>query len=329
MKIKLLSTFALFFSVFSILSSLSLIGEINKVGVEWYIALFLTVFLVVFILFNEYIKIKELRLKFNNSTQHNFFMLLVTFTISLSTSTMGIYLWTDKTQEINSSMITEQTSAADSITALYNSRINSLYTSNFSDTPEGKSLESSLSYWKSRKAANSEDLQSIRLNVSRIEQQRSGAIEQFNVSRKQAEDRLKQEMNTKISSLNSISTVKQGKMSRNNRITFIFMVLVLITEFMIVFSQKELCNPNQTKISKEYYRVVRLITNLSLRGFMNRPVDINEVKFSEFMREYEWDEVKRIFNLLIEIGVIDQHKSLSPDCISKVQNYYKQMLKLV
>lgn len=226
-------------------------------------------------------------------------------------------------------MVQESSSATDSLVAAYNSKINNLYSINFSGTSEGISLDQSLSYWKSRRAASSEDLQSIRLNVARIEQQRSTAIEQFNLNRKQSEDRLKQELNVKIHQINGAISLKQSNINRNTRITFIFMVLVLITEFMIVFSQKELCNPNQTRISKEYYRVLRLVTNLSLRGFVNRPVDINEVKFSEFMREYEWDEVKRIFNLLIEIGVIDQHKSLSPDCLTRISNYYKQMLKLV
>lgn len=329
MKIKILSTFALFFSIFSILSSFSLIGEIDKVGVDWYISLFLTVFLIVFILFNEYTKVKELKLKFNKSVNHSFFMLLITFTISLSTSTVGIYLWTDKTQEISSSLVAEQSSACDSIITLYNQRITTLYSTDFSNTQEGKSLESSLSYWKSRKAASSEDLQSIRLNVSRIEQQRAASLEQFSTDRRQAEDRLKQEMNTKLAGISGISTVKQDKLTRNNRITFIFLVLVLITEFMIVFSQKELCNPSQTRMSKEHYRVFRLVTSLQFRGFTSRPVDINEVKFSEFMKEYEWEEVKRIFNLLIEIGVIDQHRALSTDCTVKVTNYYKQMLKLV
>jgi hypothetical protein len=329
-KNKVLALFAGLFSAFSILSSFSLIREINRLEAEWYVILFLTLFLLVFVVFVEYMKVIEVRRKFNQSVRSNLIMLLFTFTISIGTSGIGIWFWTDQTQQINQRMTEVKISSQNTIEDKYNHQVDSVSNLSVTNTPEYHTLFKVLEYWQDRRAIDSSDLRLIRESISRTEKQMARMYDNFSTLKQSKIDQLRKSQSIRMSGVISTSDNEVKRMNRNNTVTFIFLILILIIEFMIVMVHKELCNPDINRLKSEYWNLKKLIIHLQLRGFDTERIDINEVKYSTFMKEYDFDQVKKFYNLLHNIKVIDVNSgNLTHNCVSQLDNYYKTMIKLV
>lgn len=329
MKNKILTLFAGLFSVFSILSSFSLIREIKRLEAEWYVILFLTLFLLLFVVFIEYVKVIEVRRKFFQSTRSNLIMLLFTFTISIGTSGIGIWFWTDQTHQINQKMTEKKINSQNAIESKYTRQIDSIYTLSVTNTPEHHNLSKTLSYWQSRKAIDSIDLRLIRESIVRADKQIARLCDNFTILKQSKVDRILNSQSIRMGEVILISDNEVKRINRNSVVTFIFLILILIIEFLIIMVHKELCNPEVNRTKNEYWNVKRLIIHLQLRGFDSSAVDINEVKYSTFMQEYDFDKVKKIYNLLIDIKSIDKNTQfLTSNCESQLDNYYKSMIKL-
>lgn len=328
MKTKILTTFAWLFSAFSILSSLSLIREVNRLGTEWYVTLFLTAFLLTFVLFVEYFKVIEIRRKFNQSPKANLIMLLFTFTISIGSSGVGVWFWTDQSQKINSQLVNEKVISTNRIESIYNHRIDSLSNLSITNLQEFQDLSKIRRYWEGRTAIDSSDLRLIRSAIVKVNNQLETLSNHFYQSRDLRIEQIKKEMDSKLNNLSLTSENKSNTVNRGNTVTFIFLMLILIIEFLIVMVHKELCSPEKFRLQEEHWNLQRLINHLQVRGFCNKTVDINEIKYSPFMQDYkDFEQVKKVYNLLIDIGVIANNGYLSLECNTKLNNYYKVMIK--
>jgi len=312
-------------SIFSILSSLSIIKELKETGAELYVLLFSSLFIGFFIVITEFIKVRELH-RYFSKVAYNVFLLIFSLTISISISAIGIYFWIDTSAKMENQFNKNHTEIVDVITSKYNAKIDSAQTLVVTSLPEYKTSTKSINYWKSRKFETPEERQIIRENVSNAERSLQTIVSNFNDTKKSQLTYLRDVMDREIrgAEANMGSIVK--KASRNNVVTYIFFMIIVLIEVIIIIIQKEMCNPAHIKLNSEERFALSVATNLRLNGHNNIEVTANTIKYLKVSEDAEWDSVIKVFNMFKTIGVIEDG-CLCKNAPEVIKLYYKELRK--
>src|SRR5690554_1956697 len=150
-------------SVFSILFAMSIIYELRN-HVDSWLLIMLSIFISFFLIVNEVIKVRSIKAMYNNKLK-SLLTFLFTFILSLSLSTIGIYLWVNKTDNINSESLITKAVESNDLKSDYRMQTESIRNNEFESSNQYKQLSEDLSFWRNRRAADVEERGYIRDNI--------------------------------------------------------------------------------------------------------------------------------------------------------------------
>lgn len=336
---------AIISSVFSVIFALSIVLELSNI-VQGFVLGFLVVFIVLFLLMNETIKVKMIKRLFNGNVKGSIIPFAITFMLSIALSSIGIWFWTNKTAEINSTSKLEQVTSISDVKQKYNVLLVDLHNNTFDQTEEYKSLNKDLAYWKSRRAGDIEERKELRVNVKntqlKIDEQRT----LFNKNIQSQIANTTKLMNDEISIIDVNFDNKTNDGERNSFISYIFLSLILITEFAIIILNKILVekeshmNDFVTGDAAKKYMIERnILSNVFLTKKVGDEITINNIKYSTSAKGVVFGDIKMLYNILMNIGIlseaIDDKKILTNTllvdenkAIEMFDTYYDKYFKL-
>src|SRR5690606_12672978 len=239
------------------------------------------------------------------------------FILSLSLSTIGIYLWVNKTDNINSESLISKAVESNDLKSYYRMQIDSIRNNKFESTEEYNDLNKSLSFWKSRKATDLEERANIRENIIKIENQIQTNRKEYYDNQKLSISNLENELQSKLDIVDVKFTNQSKEVNKNNFLTYILLTLIVVVEFAIIY-----LNNNIAKVETEFiqytnndvvkkYKVGRkLLECLFLTS--NRVVkddnstelitNINKAKYSHVnkLENLQWEDLIELYNLYID-----------------------------
>lgn len=301
---------ALIANIFSVIFSTSIIMELQGI-VNGYVLILLSVFIILFLIQNEIIKVKEIRKVFRGS-KNALLPFVLTFIISIVLATIGMYFFTNKATEIRETSNINKTTEINSIDQKYAGVYNGINSKSFENSSEYLNLNTELKYWKRASAASIEERTDIRKRVENLQTIINEKRTAFELSKanelKRAESLSSNEKQIVLAKFDS----NMNKTEKNNFITYIFLSLILITEFMTIVLNKNIAekqnNVNQftnSKMAKTYLIASNLLTALYMSA-KNNWVNINNAKYSIANKDnvLDWDDIKTIYNNFISIGIL-------------------------
>lgn len=307
-------------SIFSVLFSLSIVVELSNI-VNGMILALLGVFTILFLLFNEKIKVREIK-NFYGGNRKAIYPAIITFLISLSLSSIGIYFWVNKTMEIQTEVTTNNVEEITDIKKDYNQKISKLRNENdFYSTTEYDNLSESLNYWKTRRPANIEERALIRENINDIEKQIYSAKESHGKDLDLKINELKELQANDISLVETKGNNKLATINNNNNITMIFLIMIVLTELGIVILNKDVAKIEtrfeeitNSKLANSYMIGRKVLLSLYLSANKNGTVNMLQALYSPVINKLEWEdqkkwnEVKKLYNMLINVGILSDGK---------------------
>lgn len=316
-------------SCFSVIFALSIVREYLQQETSLLLKATLIVFTFLFLIFNEYIKVRELR-KLFVSKMGNIYIISLTFLISVVLSSAGIYFWVDKGSEITEENINYASHEEINILNKYNYTIDSLYSLEYSDTKEYQYLNTQLSWWKKRSPANIQERQQIRDKISEIASSINTSTQKYNNIRESRIKLLEGRKNAEINRLKGNVTINDNKAERNHFITVIFMCMVIMTEILIVFLNKEhgyiVGRENKVRKSrfgKEFIRRYNILTEILMR---KRSIELSDIKYSPFNRKRDVNLTRDVYHLFKQLGIKnDTGLKVAQD---KLIQYYEELLNI-
>ena len=336
---------ALIASIFSVLFALSIIIELSNVVSG--IALILTgVFIVLFLIQNEIFKVKEIKKVFKGN-KPALIPFAITFILSVSLSTIGIYFWTNKTQSITDNINIEKSILIKTKNQFYNNKIDSIQNIKYESTPEYNSLIKTLDYWKSRRAMDIDELKSIRANIKDIEHKIDNGRNNHITGVNSKVDRYNKLLADELKVIDTKTAKTKNTSSTNNFISYIFFTLILVTEFAIIILNKNIANEeirldefSNNDVSKLYIVGRNILESLYMTQ-KNSSVNINNAKYSYANKDniLAWEEISSLYNNYIQIGILDSGELVNNvltnklllsegDALIKFDAYFEKMFKI-
>jgi len=337
-KLKKLSvldkTPAIVFSVFSVIFSLSILKELYT-QVEFYFLIILGTFITSFLIYNEIIKVRELKKCFLNKKYSKIF-LYSTLLISITLSSIGIYLWTNKTHKISNEILINKTKEIASIEKEYNS----IKYEMFEETENYKNLIKNIDYWENKSAATLDERTTIR---ERIDYFQKTLVNERNSFNNTIEIKRILTNNEKENAMNSVENkykVLANNSERNNYISLIFLTMVLITEGLIILLNKDLSHKeltfneyNSKGWVKKYLLFRTIFSTLYLRKKEGAMIGIRDFTISNLnkidkdIHRIDFFTMKMFYNSLHAANVITITDSLTGD--AKLLHSKKKGIKLL
>ena len=253
-------------------------------------------------------------------------MTVLFFVVSFTLSGIGVYFWANQSQQIEIESTDNYQSGIVEIESKYNSKIDSIQ-----DIPINTShIDEQISYWKSRRPANIEERQMIRENIADLSDERANVIDGINERRNESISRLKQQKQSEIELLSVRLTNKNREAGRNNFVTIILFLMVVVTEFLIVSIQKQI----STYYDKYQMDTIRMIREYEIRGTnMHDEKAINKLKYHPLIvkhfenesPEESFKKIKDTYNLLFELNLVDKKGKLKPDSSKQLKEFYSKI----
>ncbi|MFP4019836.1 MAG: hypothetical protein ACLFUH_11370 [Bacteroidales bacterium] len=284
----------------------------------------LSVFILFFLIVNETIKIKSIK-TVHNGNNKALLSFIFTFVISIALSGTGIYLWVNKTQEINSQSMKNKTEQVNEVKSKYTQEIEKIKSKSFEDTKEFLNLKESLDYWKSRSAGTLDERTEIRETVKNIQDNINKERKEFNEEKKSLIKEKQNELQSKLDVIDVEFNNQSKEVNRNNLLTYILFSLVIIVEFAIVYlnnsiakKENEILNlknsdeVNKYLIGRKILETLYLTSNVSENG--EYFTDINKAKYSYVNKRnnLQWEDIAEIYNLYIDLGILDNGSTVQP-----------------
>lgn len=330
MKTLLIKLSAIIFSIFSIIFSLSIVKELSKT-VEGYVFIFLAIFIVAFLITNETFKVRELARRFQKR-RSSLFLIIFTFIISFSLSSMGIYFWTNKTQELSNQIAEDRQVETLDINNTYRSLIDSAASLLVTSLPEYNKVGKDISYlkWKyySDTTLTETGRPEMMSSIISLQSKQTEIADKHSLQVDEKIGRLEEEKQIHLSGIDAKFNTTTTTKDKNNTISIIFLCMVAITEFMIVIIQRELARATSDNFqnSAQYKRELAIIEELYDLDKVDEKVGINDIKYSVYARAHgiEWDTIKQIYNLYMYVSII-RNGYLQKNGDKILTGYYKQM----
>ncbi|MFW6220009.1 MAG: hypothetical protein ACOC33_04140 [bacterium] len=303
--------FAKIGSFFSIFFAMSIVLELANI-VQGYVLIFLGIFICLFLLFNEWVKVKSLINLFLHNNK-SLFTFIISFILSVGLSGIGIYFWTNKSDEIIDNYNIEKIECIKEVNNDFLIKISKVQNKSYELTDEYKSLSRDLEFWQGRRAADLQEREYIRKQIAGIQDRIDQGRNIFNLNKDQAIQQYNTLKDSEIEVINSEYSKTKNKAGRNNFVSYIFFSLIIITEFVIIILNKNLAEKQKKindfvsgKDAKMYIIGSKLLTSLYLSKSKNNKVNINNAKYSVVNNEnvLNWDEIKKLYNLYINLGIL-------------------------
>jgi hypothetical protein len=338
---------AIIASVFSIIFSLSIVFELKNM-VNGFVLGFLVLFVVLFLIFNEVVKVKMIKKVFNG-TKTAILSFIITFLLSVGLSTIGIWFWTNKTDEIEQQVNVERVENVNEIRKDYNEKILNLKSKTFESTDEFLNLKSDLDFLKSRGSASIEERDLIRDKIYGLQETIRLQREKYNNHLQTEVERLNELMINDIEVATTIYQTNVNKMTRNNFVSYIFITLILITEFAIIILNKILTEKEfkfnevvNGELAQKFLIQRNILESIYLTKNVNDTININNVKYSpaNVNNVLTWDDIKAMYNNFIALDILCEGKfdndvvmtntivDIKEQALEKFDNYYNSILKL-
>lgn len=303
---------ALLANIFSVLFATSIIFELKN-SVETTVLIVLSIFIILFLIGNEAIKVKEIRKVFLGN-RNSLLLFLVTFIISFSLSTIGIYFYTNNTDEIKQTSNIDKISKLQNIHDNFESENNKILNLKFENSDQYKSLNSELSYWKHAKAADMKERTEIHNRIDKIQNKIQLAREKFNEDQNFKLKNLEDKFNNQRVLIETEYNNNVENTSKIDFITYIFLTLVIIAEFATIALNKAIVDKKKltmeftdSNLAKTYIVASNILTSLYLSAKKD-VVSILDAQYSYANKDNNipWDEIKRIYNNFISLGILSQ-----------------------
>jgi len=331
-------------SFFSVLFSLSIIRELNSLGIEFYLVIVFGIFLALLIIANEIIKINRLILFFsNNKSSENIIIGSITVILSIIVSLYGIYKFLDKTEVNKDQIISESKNVITDTTIYYNTKIKEIESSKFIDIEPFKSeytiYSNQLNQYNSDRdnyknsSINNNNLRSYYKEINqKIDEVNNNIIvlnDKFNKYKLDEVSKLKLELTNIVTELESSGNESQSNFNtKNNIIIFMFMFFTLITEFGIIFVSMKISNVNvqnleikkhndsiiknkithikNSKEFKDFELYKNIIERLLTVKQVNSTITSNEIKNFLDSDNLTINQTNKIIDDLRTLGIISQ-----------------------
>jgi hypothetical protein len=281
-EIKLIEKIpTILFSIFSVLFSMSILKELYT-QIEFYFLIVLGIFITAFLIYNEYVKVRELK-KLYMRTSYSSFLLTSTLIISISLSSLGIYFWTNKNHKITNEILIEKSKEL----AILDVKYNQIKYPAFETTKEYDDLINNIDYWKKKSAASLEERNLIRERIDEFQKTLIKKRDQYKISiQNKKQESLLEKESTKNLIENKYLAMSNDK-DRNEYISLIFLVMVLITEGLIIMLNRDLSHKeilinqyNNSDFTKEYFLFKLIFETLYLRKKVNSKINIRDFMIS-------------------------------------------------
>lgn len=347
---------AMIASIFSVFFSLSIVFELYNI-VNGVVLIVLTIFVVLFLIYNEKIKVKSIK-SFYHGNKRSLVSFSITFLISIILSSIGVYLWTNKTFDQKIKTSENKVDKILIIEQKYNDQINQLRDKKFSETEIYSEIKESIDYWKTRRAADVNERKDIRDKIQETENQLFLAKNTFT---NEIENSIKKLENLKSIEIDKVETVTSNefkKINSQNNITIIFLVMIFITEIGIIILNKELVNVEKeieiltnTHKAKRYLEVRTILMSMFLTKTVDNYTSIHHAYNSPSLNKLIMDDkkkksfVKSSYNLFINLGIIDKGSRVKlkgqpislvnkflmdeKEALATLDHYYDKMLNLM
>lgn len=300
-------------SVFSVVLAMSIVMQLKEI-VSGFTLIFLSLFISLFLLQNEIFKVKEVRKAFKGKKKA-IVPFLITFFISISMSSIGVYFWTNKVQITEDNAKVEQSIDYNEIEQRYAIKIDSLSSLDFYETNESKLLIKNIEFWKSRRAMDVAELKSIRANVQRYTDESTNSKLRFDENVQTKINLFSQAKEKEIAILENEFKRTMNGTTTNNFVTYIFFALILITEFAIVILNKYIAVEEyklemfaHSDLSKKYIVGRGILESLFMtqkKGVVTNAMAIHSLANTE---DFEKHEIGNLYNTYILIGILDEGK---------------------
>lgn len=308
-------------SVFSILFAMSIVYELRN-HVDSWLLIMLSIFISFFLIVNEVIKVRSIKAMYNNKLK-SLLTFLFTFCLSLSLSVIGIYLWINKTDDINSESLINKTIETNNLKSEYRLKIESVRNNEFESTNQYKQLSEDLSFWRNRKANDVEERGYIRDNIVRIENQIQINRKEYNLNQNLLISNLENELQSKQDIIDVKFTNQSKEVNKNNFLTYILLTLIVVVEFVIIYLNNNIAKVNtefvqytNNDIVKKYKVGRKLLESLFLtsnrvdtgNGYTELITNINKAKYSYVnkLENLQWDDLIELYNLYIDLDILDK-----------------------
>ena len=342
-------------SFFSVLFSLSIVFELKNI-VDGFVLGFLIVFTVLFLILNEKIKVKEIK-QFYAGKKMALLPFSITFAISLILSSIGIYFWTNKSFKQEQSLNKNTIENISSIKANYSNKKDSILSLSFEDTKQYTGLENDLNFWKKKSAATLTERNEIREHIRNIELRINNNRNIFNQKNKSKIALIDQQMNNEISFINENKQSSKNLIEHNNYISYIFLVMILITEIGIIILNKdvaklqiEIASVANTDQGEKYMIARKLLQSLYLAKNQHNMVNMFHALYSPALNKITWTDekkykqVKNVYNIFINLKILNEGKLIKTkqdkhilenqiivsekEAFKRFDNYYEKFLNL-
>lgn len=309
-------------SLFSVIFSTSIVYEFKDSlnGLSLFIV---GAFILSFMLINEALKIINIR-KLYKGVKSSLIPFASTFLISVCIASISIYYFTNKGQILTDNSKINKSIEVNKIEQKYGLKIDSLKNINrFESSNEYKSLKNNLEYWQNRKAMTLDERNLINQNISSIQNDINKSKEIYNSNLNNNINELVNLKNKEIDILDSYHSKDINKIKTTNFLTWILVIIMLITEIGIIYLNKFIAEDEKNKddfskspLAKKYVLGRYILETIYLHKDENNTTNINIAKYSygliNNIQKWDgttvdkWDELKGIYNLYISLGILDK-----------------------
>lgn len=309
-------------SLFSVIFSTSIVYEFKDSlgGLSLFIV---GAFILSFMLINEALKIINIR-KVYKGVKSSLLPFVFTFLISVCIASISIYYFTNKGQILTDNSKINKSIEVNKIEQKYGLKIDSLKNVNmFELTNEYKSLKNNLEYWQNRKAMTLDERNLINQNISSVQNDINKSKEIYNSNLNNNINELVNLKNKEIDILDNYHSKDINKIKTTNFLTWILIIIMLITEIGIIYLNKFIAEDEKNKddfskspLAKKYVLGRYILETIYLHKDENNTTNINVAKYSyglinniqkwDGTTVEKWDELKGIYNLYISLGILDK-----------------------
>ena len=320
-------------SFFAAIFSLSILKEAKQQITEPYVFELLFMFTLLFLAYNEYIKVTELRKKFSGKGG-SMTLIVATFLISICLSGIGIYLWTNKSLQSETTNDKNLSKSSLLIDSRYNHLIDSIQSLSIVLEPEYIRLKQDLKYWKQRSAADLEERTAIRDRIKNIESDLNFFSSSFEQKKVNTVTRYNNQKQSEVKDISTSFKNETKFISRSNDLSLIFFIVVLITKFIIILLAKEHASITKSKssileseVANRFASQYKFITDILHR---KDKIEFDDVVFSPYFKfskdpDKKNKEVKNIYYLFGNLKINDAPVAEAQE---KLKNYYESIINV-
>lgn len=256
--------------------------------------------------------------------------LITTIVISFGMSLIGILFWINSTYDNEIKLSNHVAEKITDIDKKYQVLIDSVSKITL---PEYEQILLDLKFWKERRSDSKEQRDEILKNIRFLESKKIELSKSIDENRSLQKTVLISAKNNELSLLNTQEKNEGKKMNKNNLLSWIFFTMVLISEIIIVNIQKQIVN----MFDDNQRAIINVLKDCELRNLES--ISINEFKFNRFnkyVKSYHdhshnndmWEETKKDYNILVEVGIIDnQGKVVKKNGSRMIESYFDKTNK--